>query len=193
MARERVIQLIFVNSNSVVRKNIGACTDKCLDNWKPLKGPSYDRVSYGHDVENVWLLADACKTARLSGGLFLDLYRALFSYALQYGFDRKGGGFYDSGLLNAPADRREKVWWVQAEGLVAALQMFRLTGEEVYWNCFSRTLEWIVNHQADWEHGDWYERIDQVGRASGVKAGPWKSPYHNGRAMLHCLDLLACA
>ena len=62
--------------------------------------------------------------------------------------------------------------------------MYRLSGEEVYWNCFSRTLDWIVNHQADWQHGDWYEKVDQDGKVSGVKAGPWKAPYHNGRAML---------
>jgi mannose/cellobiose epimerase-like protein (N-acyl-D-glucosamine 2-epimerase family) len=191
-ARERLIELILVNSNSVVRKNIGACTDQYLENWEPLQGPNHDRVSYGHDVENIWLLVEACKAAGISPSLSLDLYRTLFNYALQYGFDRRDGGFYDSGPLNGPADRHQKIWWVQAEGLVAALQMYGLTREQVYWRCFSQTLEWLVKRQVHWEHGDWYEPIDQNGRASGLKAGPWKCPYHNGRAMLQCLDLLAC-
>jgi mannobiose 2-epimerase len=191
-ARERLIELILVNSNSVVRKNIGACTDQYLENWEPLQGPNHDRVSYGHDVENIWLLVEACKAAGISPSLSLDLYRTLFNYALQYGFDRRDGGFYDSGPLNGPADRHQKIWWVQAEGLVAALQMYGLTREQVYWRCFSQTLEWLVKRQVKWEHGDWYETIDQNGRASGLKAGPWKCPYHNGRAMLQCLDLLAC-
>jgi mannobiose 2-epimerase len=136
---------------------------------------------------------EACKTAGISSSLSLDLYRTLFNYALQYGFDRRNGGFYESGPFNAPADWRAKIWWVQAEGLVAALQMYRLTGEEVYWNCFSRTLDWIMKQQADWEHGDWHERVAPDGTPTGMKAGPWKSPYHNGRAMLQCLDLLAGA
>ena len=133
---------------------------------------------------------EACKTAGIAENLLSDLYRSLFKYALQYGLDRKNGGFYDSGFFNSPADRREKIWWVQAESLVAALEMYRLTREQLYWDCFSLVLDWIVNHQVDWKHGDWYEKIDEEGKASGVKAGPWKGPYHNGRAMLRCLDLL---
>ncbi|MGB7951880.1 MAG: AGE family epimerase/isomerase [Candidatus Binatia bacterium] len=190
-ARERLIELIFVNSNSVVHKNLGACTDKYLEDWQPLRGPNHDRVSYGHDVENVRLLAEACRSAAVPNSLFLDLYTTVFSYALRFGYDHRHGGFYDSGPFDAPADRHEKIWWVQAEGLTTALQMYRLTGQEIYWNCFSRTLDWIVNHQADWDHGDWYQSINPNGKPSGVKAGPWKSPYHNGRAMLQCLDLLA--
>jgi cellobiose epimerase len=190
-ARARLIELIFINSNSVVRKDIGACTDYHRENWQPLRGPGYDRVSYGHDVENVWLLMEACKAAGISANVLLGLYRTLFLYALEHGFDRSGGGFHSSGPLGAPADRREKIWWVQAEGLVAALQMHRLTGEEIYWDCFSRTLKWIVERQADWQHGDWHDTIEPDGRESGEKAGPWKCPYHQGRAMLECLDVLA--
>ena len=190
-ARERLIELIFVNSSSVLRKNVGACTDKYLGNWEPLRGGNEDRVSYGHDIENVWLLVESCKSAGICGSLLLDLYRTLFRYALDHGFDGRHGGFYDSGPLNTQADRRDKIWWVEAEGLVAALQMYRLSGEEIYWNCFARTLEWIVDHQADWQHGDWFASVSPNGKVSGVKAGPWKTPYHNGRAMLRCLDLLA--
>ncbi len=190
VARERLIEMIFVQSNAVVRKTVGVCTDKYQQDWTPLHGPHYDRISYGHDLENLWLLIEACDTAGISNGPLLDLYRTLFSYALRYGFDRKEGGFYDAGPCNAPADRREKIWWVQAEGLVSALQMYRLTGEEVYCHCFFQTLDWIVKHQVDWEHGDWYAQVAKKGKPLGDKVGPWKSPYHNGRAMIQCLELL---
>jgi mannose/cellobiose epimerase-like protein (N-acyl-D-glucosamine 2-epimerase family) len=190
LARKRLIELILVNSNSVVRKDIGACTDQHLENWQPLTGSDHQRISYGHDLENIWLLMEACKIAGLAENLLSDLYRTLFNYALQYGFDRKDGGFYDSGFFNARADRREKIWWVQAEGLVAALQMYKLTEEQLYWDCFSRTLDWIMKRQVDWKYGEWFEIVDDEGRASGLKAGSWKGPYHDGRAMLHSLELL---
>jgi cellobiose epimerase len=70
--------------------------------------------------------------------------------------------------------------------------LYRLTGERVYFTCFTETLGWIVDHQADWEHGDWHARIAEDGRPFGDKAGAgWKGPYHNGRALIRCLELLA--
>lgn len=190
IARERLIELIFVQSNAVVRKTVGTCTDKHQRNWTPLQGPGEDHISYGHDLENVWLLIEACNAAELSNGPLLDLCRTLFSQAIRYGFDRKDGGLYFIGPFNAPANRREKIWWVQAEALVSALQMYSLTGESVYFNCFSLTLDWIVKYQADWEHGDWHSQVAKNGKPSGDKAGEWKCPFHNGRAMIRCLELL---
>jgi mannose/cellobiose epimerase-like protein (N-acyl-D-glucosamine 2-epimerase family) len=199
VARERLIELIFIQSNAVVRKRVGACTDKYQRDWTPLQGSDYDRVSYGHDIQNIWLLDEACQTAGISTGPLLDLYRTVCDYALQYGFDRKRGGFYDTGPLNKPADRRDKVWWVQAEGLVGTLHMYLLTHELVYLDSFLQTLDWIVKYQADWANGEWHRKIgenrgskgDNYYLATGEKAGPWKGPYHTGRAALRCLELLS--
>ncbi len=190
VARERLIDLVFIQSNAVVRKTIGACTNEYRQNWIPLNGPAHDRVSYGHDLENLWLLTESCNAAGISSGPLLDLCQTLFQYSLRYGFDREQGGFYHTGPINAPADRREKIWWVQAEGLVGALKMYELTRDDVYIACFSRTLDWIVRHQTDWQHGDWHAQVSEKGRPSGDKAGEWKCPYHNGRAMIECLGLL---
>jgi len=191
LVQQRLVELILVQSNAVVRKPLSACTDQYHPNWTPLRGPQFDRVSYGHDLENVWLLGEACKAAEVSSAPLLDLFQVLFRYALQYGFDELHGGFYDSGPFHARADRLEKIWWVQAESLVCALYLYSLTGEEVYWSCFSRTLAWISQRQVDWEHGEWYTRILTTGEPVDAKTGPWKAPYHNGRAMLRCLELLA--
>jgi mannobiose 2-epimerase len=173
-----------------VRKTIGACTDKYQLDWTPLHGPEFDRVSYGHDIENVWLLIEACDAAGTSNGPLVDLYRTLFDYSLRYGYDSGSGGFYDSGPINSPADRRQKVWWVQAECMVSALDMYYLTRDALYFDCFAKTLDWITKHQIDWENGDWFSSISESGEASGSKAGAWKSPYHNGRAVIRCLELL---
>ncbi|MHC4627762.1 MAG: AGE family epimerase/isomerase, partial [Planctomycetota bacterium] len=58
LARERLLELINIESNTVVRKNIGACTDKYGRDWTPRLDGDFARVSYGHDIENVWLLMD---------------------------------------------------------------------------------------------------------------------------------------
>ncbi len=190
VARERLIELIGIQSNSMVRKNIGACSDKYELDWTPIDKPEYNRVSYGHDIENVWLLMEACNTLGMNNYVLSDLYRTLFDYSLKYGYDKDKGGFYDSGAFNESADRRSKVWWVQAECMVSALDLYYLTGDSLYFDCFKKTLDWIVNNQVDWENGDWFSSISESGESSGEKAGAWKSPYHNGRAILKSIELI---
>jgi mannose/cellobiose epimerase-like protein (N-acyl-D-glucosamine 2-epimerase family) len=187
LVRDRLVELIFVQSNAVVRKGLGACTDRYQKDWTPLDGEMDRRVSYGHDIENVWLLIEACKAAGIPNGPLTDLYHALYAYSLEYGWDAEKGGFYYFGPFDEPASFRGKSWWVQAEGMVSGLVMHRLTGDEKYYEVFEKTLQWIVEEQADWENGDWHAWVG--GRQEG-KAGPWKSPYHNGRAVLECLEIL---
>ncbi len=143
LARERLLELINIESNTVVRKNIGACTDKYERDWTPRLEGDFARVSYGHDIENVWLLIDACDAAKVSNHPFIDLYRKLFDYSLKYGYDETNGGFYDSGPFNGPADRRSKVWWVQSEAIVSALYMHRLTKDSKYLYVFEKTGDFI--------------------------------------------------
>ena len=190
LARERLLELLFIQSNAVIRKEVGACTDRYARDWTPLLKPPSGRVSYGHDVENAWLLAAASRSVGMPNSPMVDLYRTLVNNALRYGFDHDKGGFYEGGALRMPADDLDKVWWVQAEGLVALLSLYQLTGDENYWSAFLNTYEWVERYQIDWENGDWHAHIAPDGRASGAKAGRWKTPYHNGRAVIECLRLL---
>jgi mannobiose 2-epimerase len=190
LARERLIELINIESNAVVRKGLGACTDKYERDWTPRLEGGYARVSYGHDIENIWLLIDACDAAGLSNYPLLDLYRILFDYSIKYGYDETNGGFYDSGPFGQPADRRTKVWWVQSEAIVSALYMYRLTGDAKYRSVFEKTFDFIQDNMVDWEHGEWHAAITAEGQPQGDKASIWKAGYHNGRAMIECLEML---
>lgn len=192
VARDRLIELIGIQSNAVVRKPLAACTDKHERDWTPVLGrnPAWDRVSYGHDLENVWLLINACETAGIPVWPFLDLCRQLFAYALKYGYDAMHGGFYYSGPIGQPADDRRKSWWVQAEACMSALYMYRLTRDRVYWDVFAKTYGFIDRYQTDWRNGEWWEWVSPDLKPSGAKAHGWKAGYHNGRAMLECLRIL---
>ena len=190
LARERLLELINIESNAVVRKDLGACTDKYDRDWTTRLDAGYARVSYGHDIENIWLLMEACNAAGISNYPFADLYRTLFDYSYKYGYDQGAGGFYDSGLFNQPADRLTKVWWVQAEAVVSALYMNRLTDDPLYLDVFEQTYDYIENHMVDWQYGEWHANVTTRGAAGGDKAGTWKAGYHNGRAMIECLEIL---
>lgn len=189
-ARQRLIELIFIQSNTVLRKRLGACTDRYSRNWTPVRDAAFERVSYGHDLENIWLLMDACAAAGIPDSPLMNFFASLFDYSYQYGYDRNKGGFYYTGPFNGPANQRNKDWWVQAEALVSSLRMWKQTGEKVYDEVFRLTLDWVNRYQVDWEHGDWFSDIAENGAPSGDKANAWKGPYHNGRAMMECLKHL---
>ena len=88
-----------------------------------------------------------------------DLFTQLFAYSLANGYDAANGGFYDSGPLGQPADRRDKVWWVQAEALVSALTMYRLTGDPQYARVYLKTWAFTDTKQTDWTTGEWHPTV----------------------------------
>ena len=186
----RLSELILILTCTVLRTSAGATTERHRSDWTPLLDPENARASYGHDLEATWLVLDACRTAGIPATLVLDWCRELFTTAYRWGWHRKDGGMYFAGPLNGPADCREKVWWVQAESLVAGLTLFQLTGDPRYAHFYLGLLEWIETRQADWKSGDWHAFIWPSGAITGDKADRWKTPYHNGRAMLRCIELL---
>jgi cellobiose epimerase len=190
LGRERLVELMVILSNSVLRKASGICTDRHEEDWRPLLASTATEVSYGHNMESIHLLMETSRVLGLPHEPLLDFYRTLTEYSIRHGFDDKRGGFFSSGPLNGAANRLEKIWWVEAESLLSMLELFCLTGEEMFLGPFLKTLDWIVNFQADWENGEWFERITPDARPAGVKAGPWKCPYHNGRAVIRSLELL---
>jgi len=190
LARERLLELITIQSNTVVRKSLGACTDQYEADWTPRLEGELSRVSYGHDIENIWLLIDACDAAGIPAAPLADLFKTLFAYSMKYGYDSDKGGFFESGRFNQPADRRRKVWWVQAEAIVSALYLHRMTKDAAYFDVFEKSYDFVDKYQVDWEHGEWYPSVTPDGKGVGDKADPWKAGYHNGRAMIECLAIL---
>jgi mannose/cellobiose epimerase-like protein (N-acyl-D-glucosamine 2-epimerase family) len=190
LARERLIELINIQSNTVLRKNIGACTDKYSRDWIPRLDGNHARVSYGHDIENIWLLIDACKAIGISYTPFKDLFQTLYEYSLKYGYDQNEGGFFYWGEFNQPATDKSKSWWVQSEALVSSLYMRGLTKDQKYLKIFIQTFQLIEKKFIDWENGEWHATVTERGSSQGNKGGIWKAGYHNGRAMIECLKML---
>jgi mannose/cellobiose epimerase-like protein (N-acyl-D-glucosamine 2-epimerase family) len=190
LARERLLELVTIQSNTVVRKDLTACTDEYRRDWTPVLDEAGAIVSYGHDLENIWLLADAVETAGQSNALLVDLYRQLFAYSERYGYDAAAGGFFYRGGFREPAAERAKVWWVQAEALVSALTMYRLTREPEYAGVFTKTLEWVTARQTDWTNGEWFAEVRPDGSVHGVKGDRWKEGYHNGRALIESIRII---
>ena len=190
LVRARLEELVNIQRNLVYAGRYSAGTELHELDWSPAKG-RWNRVCYAHDLENIYLLLDADAALDLPVDEHLRRYGEIIASCLRHGFDRKQGGFYYWGRHGLPATRRHKAWWVQAESLLALLQMYQLTGNSQYGDCYLETLDWIVTRQVDWAHGEWYAEIAPNGRPNGgAKGDPLKCCYHTGRAMLAGIELI---
>ncbi len=146
-------------------------------------------VSYGHDIEGSWLL---CEAAEVLGDekLFMkvsDVAIKMVDAALE-GID-SDGALMNEGNNNAVIDT-DKHWWPQAEALVGLVNAWQLTKEDKYLLQVISTWDFIKNHLIDPEYGEWHWRVSRTGQNDFKedKAGPWKCPYHNGRAMIEIMN-----
>ena len=147
-------------------------------------------VSYGHDIETSWLLleaADALEDAALRARVRRVALRVA-EQTLAEGFDRRHGGLFNAGGPDGVADT-DKEWWPQAEAIVGFVSAYQEGGGEPFLRAAGATWDFVKAHVLDAERGEWRRRVARDGtpRPGREKVGPWKCPYHNGRA---CLELI---
>lgn len=183
--RERILECMTILTTTVMRSHHASSRDRHSRSWRA--DARDHRVSYGHDVECAWLLLDAADALDLSPSLMLPHARAIFGTLQREGLDRRRGGVHREGLAGGRRVDRQKIWWVQAEVLVGCLDLYVRTGKPEAGRTYLEILRWIESAQADWDNGEWHECVTPGGRPEGRKAGPWKGPYHAGRAMMECL------
>ncbi|MDX1676123.1 MAG: AGE family epimerase/isomerase [Longimicrobiales bacterium] len=149
-------------------------------------------VSFGHDIETAWLLADATDALgdAALGTRSRDAALLLTDTVLREGLDREHGGvFYEvrDGMVD-----REKEWWTQAEAVVGFLHAYQDTARPELLAAALDTWAFLRTHLVDREAGEWRRRVDRDGtpQPGHETVGPWKGPYHNTRA---CLEIMARA
>lgn len=147
--------------------------------------------SYGHDVEGSWLLYEAAEV--LDDKQLMDkmrhISRRLVDVTIAEGFDHKNSCFYEKTRSLIDTDKH---WWPQAECLVGLTNTWRLTGEKRYLELAKQVWQYIDEHIVDRIGGEWLWRVDRSGDDvyRDSKAGFWKCPYHNTRAMIETVNLI---
>jgi mannobiose 2-epimerase len=142
-------------------------------------------VSYGHDIEGSWLLVEAAEVlddAALLGHL-RDIAVKMARATLVQGVNEDGSLPYEGGpqgLINPNKD-----WWPQAEAMVGFLNAYQIAGEPHFYEASLQAWRFIQDKIIDKKHGEWFWGITPDGKSiCQGKTGPWKAPYHNGRACL---------
>lgn len=151
-----------------------------------------DRISYGHDIEASWLLAEAVEAlgdndrkARVR-----PLVLAIAEATLAQGCDADGAIFNQGGPEGVSDTNKE--WWPQAEGLVGFLNAAQLSGDVRFLDAALRLWEFIEARLIDPVGGEWFRGVDCAGTVLPelAKVSFWKCPYHNGRAALEAIARL---
>jgi cellobiose epimerase len=149
--------------------------------------------TYGHDIEAVWLIAKALETLgdqEYFNYLFPDLL-AIAKTNLQEAL-AEDGHLMDAYDFASQTVSDISVWWVQAEALVGYLYIYSVTKDEQYFFVAENIWRFIKQHQIDSQSGEWFwlSNLDDQSLQPEYKAGFWKCPYHNGRAMMEVERLL---
>jgi mannobiose 2-epimerase len=158
-------------------------------NWNKMD----DYCSFGHDIEYSWLLTEAASV--LGDSALISHTRTsaekIAVLVEKEGIDKDGGLMYEFNYKNNELDS-DKHWWMQAEAMVGFLNVYQFTRNEKYLELIIKLWGFIDTNLVDHQNGEWYWRTDRSGRIyPGIeKAGFWKCPYHNSRAILEILERL---
>ncbi|MCR5697932.1 MAG: AGE family epimerase/isomerase [Marinilabiliaceae bacterium] len=144
--------------------------------------------SYGHDIEGAWLLMEAAEV--IGSEKWVDKLRPICKRLTDVTLAEAWCGdsiYYEK--VDGKVDT-DKHWWPQAETLVGLTDTWRLTGDEEYLRKMQLVWRFISDKLIDRKYGEWLWRVDKEGRDvyNDCKAGFWKCPYHNSRAIAEVLE-----
>lgn len=148
-------------------------------------------VNPGHDIECSWFLMEFANHAGDA-----ELHRkaeTVFDYAIEAGWDKEYGGllyFIDcKGLPPEAYEHDMKLWWPHDEILIASMMAYRDTGDERFYDWFTKTLDYCKQMFSDPEYGEWYGYLRRDGKPTmpSTKGSTFKGPFHLPR-MLSMVD-----
>lgn len=149
-------------------------------------------ISFGHDIEASWLIWEAVEVLgdeSLATQMTVPVLE-LAGGVLKRGVDQHGA--ISNEYMPGSFRDESRIWWVQAEAMVGFFNAWQLSGDVRYLEACRRCWAFIRRFQLDTKNGEWlwYSTIDD-GAKPAYKAGRWKAPYHNGRAVIELLSRLA--
>jgi mannobiose 2-epimerase len=188
--KNRLSEMLYINS-SIIRHPAFPCNiNEWTIDWKMIETPENFEVHYGHELEFSWLALQAARALGLSLEPYYAQAELLCNNSIKYGYDENFGGFYYAGPPGLAAVDTRKEWWVQAEALVAMLELYRFTGKEEYYIAFRQTLRFIEKYQLAPGGGWWATCTSDGSPCTSQRSAPWQGAYHNGRALLRSAKIL---
>ena len=201
LVKQRLTEMLELFMHRIIRRD-GHLGIFFAEDFSETEG-SKAICSFGHDIEASWLLWEA---SEILGNESIEaslkpLILKMTDAVLRVGVDKDGGLFLESTRFGSHV-RTNKHWWLQAENLVGFMNAFQLTGDPKYWDTVKLTWDFIDKHVIDHRGGEWFTKVNRLGKPFLMEPGddpspyyrndwkidPWKCPYHNGRAMMELVS-----
>jgi len=148
-------------------------------------------VSYGHDIEGSWLLAEAAEELHDKALIeeVNNMAIRMVDATREQGTDTDGSIFNERDGSHLDTDKH---WWPQAEAMVGYVNAWQTSGERKYLDEAERVWNFIKIYIVDKINGEWFWRVDKDGKPyiEDEKTGFWKCPYHNSRALIEVVNRL---
>ncbi|RXP46611.1 hypothetical protein EC396_13900 [Lutibacter sp. HS1-25] len=172
-------ELITIILEHFITKDTFDCLHRLTPDWKVKE----NEIWAGHNAECSWILCWAAKS--IKNEKLIDACNALslniMEQVIKKAFDTKNGGVYNVLKNNLPTEDF-KIWWPQAEVVLALLNCYSISKDVKYKTQALALMDYISDNFIA-ENGEWFTEIFDNGKpnASIPIIHFWKSMYHTVR------------
>lgn len=159
----------------------------------------------GHCMESLWFSMEAGRM--LGRPEYSKRAEEVLDWVIERCWDSEYGGFFAfvDVLTGVPEPEQQdesygrfsvkwsdKVWWVQAEALVALAASAVYNENETHWLYFKRLHQYVTTYFMDSEYGEWYTLLTRDGHVLiDEKGSELKGPYHVPRCAMQLIKLFS--
>ena len=157
------------------------------ENWNRVS----DTISFGHDIESLWLLIEAAKATNNQDLIHKTKATAvpIADAFLAKGYIKNAGVLNELQRNTGELDT-DRHWWPQVEAMVGLIYAYRVQPQSKYLDAIYDIWQFTQQHIIDHKAGEWHFRVDENFKpyTDEDKLSMWKCPYHNSRALIVMLN-----
>lgn len=187
--KQKLYEMVQIFTDKIIQDD-DYCAQFFYADWTPSEQDN-NIISYGHDLESVWLLLEAVKVLEIEDDTtVINKIIDMGKRSSREGYDDEVGAFNNRGDLSGSVLDNTKVWWIQFESMQGIWQLYLHTKDEKYLAQIETVLDWLENQQMHYSIKEWFKEVNNSGTPGQSRyiADEWKTNYHSIRALVNMAD-----
>lgn len=201
---DRLLECVNRSLYQFANDEIGAPLEYVTPEGKPLPIGPGRLIDAGHTMESLWFAMEAAPL--LDHPEWNARAAQVLDWVIDRCWDQEYGGFlqhvdYEHGkpeemylttnYEGTPVAWDDKIWWVQAEGLIALCMSAVNNQNEAHWDLFVQLYQYVCQHFVSPDHGEWYSFLHRdASMLSDLPGTMHKGPYHVPRCLMMLVRIL---